>query len=154
MRKQIGTLKQLTVQPVTRPPYNQALHDFFEYLNGIKQPLPGQAKGLDLVVSDYLEHLWAQGSGRTEGSNILAALQDTQPHLKGKLMQSWRLMKAWVVHEIPNRAPPLSLQCLEIMVGYSLFKGVAEFALILLVFFFGFSELESFVCFSISCISC
>ena len=137
MRKQLGTLRQLTVQPVTRARYNQALDEFFEYLKDIKQPLPSKAKDLDLVVADYLEFLWAQGAGRTEGSNILAALQDTQPHLKGKLLQSWRLLKAWVVHEIPNRAPPLSLECLEIMVGYSLFKQRPQFALSLLVGFFG-----------------
>ena len=61
--------------------------------------LPHAAKQLDLIVSDYLEFLWAQGKGRTEGSNILAGLQDAQPHLKG------------ITHEVPNRAPPLSLDC-------------------------------------------
>ena len=99
--------------------------------------MPTSAKQLDLVVSEYLEYLWAKGDGRTEGSNVLAALQDNQPHLKGKLLQGWRLMKAWVVNDIPNRAPPLSLECLEIMVGYSLFKQRPQFALSLLVGFFG-----------------
>ena len=99
--------------------------------------LPHTAKQLDLVVSDYLEFLWAQGKGRTEGSNILAGLQDAQPHLKGSLKQSWRLMRTWVTHEVPNRAPPLSLDCLYVMVGYSLFKGWHTFALSLLLGFHG-----------------
>ena len=46
-------------------------------------------------------------------------------------------MKTWVVHEVPNRAPPLSLENLEVMVGYSLFKQQHQFALSLLVGFFG-----------------
>jgi len=112
------------------------LNDFFEYLKDIRQPLPTSAKDLDLVVSDYLECLWAKGVGRTEGSNVHAALQDTQPHLKGKLLQSWPLMKTWVVHEIPNRAPHLSLECLEVLVGYSLFQQRPQFALSLLLGFF------------------
>ena len=89
------------------------------------------------MVSDYLEFLWAEGSGRTEGSNVLAALQDSQPHLKGKLPQSWRLMKTWVVHEVPNRAPPLPLEFVQVMVGYSLFKARPLFALSLLVSYYG-----------------
>ena len=137
LRKQLGTLRQLTVQPITRGRYNQAMADFFEFLKTIRRTIPPSARELDLLVSDYLEHLWAAGSGRTEGSNILAALQDSQPHLKGQLQQSWRLMKTWVVHEVPNRAPPLSLENLETLVGYSLFKGRPLFALSLLVGFFG-----------------
>ena len=87
MRRQLGTLKQLTVQPTTCARYNQSLNDFFEYLKDARQVLPPSSTALDLVVSDYLEFLWAKGAGRTEGSNVLAALQDAQPHLKGKLLQ-------------------------------------------------------------------
>lgn len=137
MRKSLGTLKQLTVQPATRQRYNEALGNFFKFLDSIHRSIPPSAMELDLLVSDYLEHLWAKGFGRSTGSNTLAALQDSQPHLKGKLLQSWRLMKAWVVHEVPNRAPPLPLEHLEAMVGYSLFKQRPAFALSLLVGYFG-----------------
>ena len=82
-RKQLGTLKQLTVQPVTRARYDQALGEFFQFLKDVRKPLPPSARELDLLVSDYLEHLWATGKGRSCGSNTLAALQDSQPHLKG-----------------------------------------------------------------------
>ena len=137
MRKQLDTLKELTVQPVTRKRYDAALKQFFAFLTDNGQTLPNSHRELDLVVSDYLERLWAQGAGRTEGSNALAALQDSQPHLKGKLLQSWRLMKTWVVNEVPNRAPPLPLELLEAMVGYASFKGNHLFALSLLLGFFG-----------------
>ena len=46
-------------------------------------------------------------------------------------------MKAWVVHEVPNRAPPLPLEHVEAMVGYNLFKQRPLFALSLLLGFFG-----------------
>ena len=137
MRKQLGTLRQLTVQPTTRKRYDQALSDFFKFLKTIRRSIPSSAHELDLLVSDFLEQLWAEGQGRSAGSNVLAALQDSQPHLKGKLLQSWRLMKTWVVHEVPNRAPPLPLEHLEAMVGYNLFKQRPLFALSLLVGYFG-----------------
>ena len=134
-RRTLGTLKQLTVQPVTRERYTQARNDFYTWLAEEGLVLPTSAYQLDLVVSDYLEALWAQGKGRSCGSNVLAALQDAQPHLKGQLKQSWRLMKTWVTHEIPNRAPPLPLDALHLMVGYSLFKEQPLFALSLLTGF-------------------
>ena len=131
-RKTLGSLKSLMVQPVTRARYAKAREDFYSWLKDERLILPHQT-----MVSDYLEALWAQGKGRTEGSNILAGLQDVQPHLKGKLKMSWRLMKTWVTHEIPNRAPPLPLDCLHAMVGYSLFKGWQTFGLSLLLGFHG-----------------
>ena len=105
-RQQLGSLRSLTVQPVTRQRYDKARQDFYKWLQREKLLLATTAFQLDLQVSDYLEALWAQGKGRTEGSNLLAGLQDAQPHLKGKLKMSWRLMKTWVTHEIPNRAGP------------------------------------------------
>ena len=136
-RKTLGTLKSLTVQPVTRQRYDLALDKFFQYLRNEHLVLPRAAMAIDAMVSDYLEFLWAAGFGRTEASNLLAALQDQQPHLRGKLSQSWRLLKAWVTHEVPNRAPPMPLEVLEAMVGYALFKNEKLFALSLLIGFHG-----------------
>ena len=135
IRKQLGTLRSLTVQPVTRARYEKARDSFYHWLREENLVLPTSAYHLDLVVSDYLEALWAKGLGRTEGSNLLAALQDAEPHLKTKLKSSWRLMKTWVTHEVPNRAPPLSLDALHTLVGYALFKNWHEFALSLLLCF-------------------
>ena len=97
--------------------------------------MPAHHRELDTVASGYLEHLWAKGPGRATASNFLAALQDSQPQLKGKLAQSWRLMKAWVTNEIPNRAAPLPKEEIYAMVGYALFKEWPDFAITLLLGF-------------------
>ena len=136
-RRKLGSLKSLTVQPVTRARYQQSREMFYEWLRAENLLLPHSPFQLDMVVSDYLEFLWAQGKGRTTGSNLLASLQDAQPHLKGKLKSSWRLMKTWVTHKIPNRTPPLSLDVLHLLVGYALFKEQPLFALSLLLAFHG-----------------
>ena len=47
----------------------------------------------DDMLSDYIEHLWASGEGRALASDTVAALQDAEPHLKGKLQFTWRLLK-------------------------------------------------------------
>lgn len=136
-RKTLGPLRNLTVQPVTRERYKQSLDLFFQYLKEEQLLLPKQARELDALLSDYLEHLWAKGLGRAAASNVLAAVQDQQPYVKGKLPQSWRLLKTWVTHEIPNRAPPLPRDVLFAMVGYSLFKGWSHMAITLLLGYYG-----------------
>eukprot|EP00438_Fugacium_kawagutii_P015982 Skav227119 [mRNA] locus=scaffold199:491231:496900:+ [translate_table: standard] len=137
VRKNLGSLKSLTVQPRTKARYEVSLQRFFRFLKGEALSLPKKREQMDALVSDYLEHLWSSGEGRAEGSTILAALQDNDPKLKHRLPGSWRLMKAWVTHEVPNRAPPFSEQVLQAMVGWSRFHGHHSFALSLLVGFFG-----------------
>ena len=119
VRKSLGKLKDLTVQPRTRHRYDQSLRQFLDWLTREGLSLPTQASQMDNLVSDYLE------------------LQDHDPNLKKKLPGSWRLMKAWNTAEIPNRAPPLTLNLLNALCGWSVLQECPEFGLSLRVAFFG-----------------
>ena len=137
VRSKLGSLKGLTVQPRTRERYTDCLNRFFDWLAGEGLVLPKRQNLLDGLVSDYLEHLWAVGEGKSIANNTLAALQDRDPSLKRKLPASWRLLKAWTSVEIPNRAPPLTLQVLDALCGWSIFNYCPTFGLSLRVAFFG-----------------
>ena len=137
IRKDLGSLKSLTVQPVTRMRYHESLQSFFDYLKREGLVLPRLRDLLDPIVSDYLEFLWSEGEGRAKASTFLASLQDYDPKLKGMLPGSWRLMKAWTIHEVPVRAPPLTESVLKAMVGWAIFNDQSSFALSLLVGFHG-----------------
>jgi hypothetical protein len=126
-RAQLGPLRNLTVQPKTRERYTKAVERFHIYLREQDIILPRQRQQLDPILSDYLENLWAQGEGRSLASDTLAGLQDRDPHLKGHLVYSWRLLKAWVSNEIPSRAPPLTEQALQTLAGHALFSGFPVF---------------------------
>ena len=104
VRSKLGSPKGLTVQPRTRERYTDCLNRLFDWLAGEGLALPKRQALLDGLVSDYLEHLWATGEGKSIANNTLAALQDRDPSLKRKLPGSWRLLKAWTTVEIPNRA--------------------------------------------------
>ena len=136
VRKNLGSLKSLTVQPKTKARYQAALDNFFTYLRGEGLTLPKKRDHMDSLVSDYVEHLWAAGDSRSEASNFLAGLQDFDPKLKHCLPGSWRLMKTWTVNEVPNRAPPFSEKVLHAMVGWARFHGYHSFGLSLLVGFY------------------
>ena len=137
VRARLGSLRQLTVQPKTRERYTKAVNHFYRFLNERQIELPRQRANLDPLVSDFLEHIWSEGEGRSLASDTLAGLQDRDPRLKGQLVCSWRLLRTWSANEIPARAPPLSEQALQTLVGHALFNSNYTFALSLLVGFFG-----------------
>ena len=137
LRKNLGTLRSLTVQPQTRKRYSEGMDRFYDYLAREELVLPKKREDMDQLVSDYIEFLWAEGEGRATASNFLAALQDKDPKLKGLLPLSWRLMKTWTTNEVPNRAPPLTETILKAMAGWSFFNEKFKFGLSLLVAFYG-----------------
>ena len=137
VRESLGTLKQLTVQPKTRARYDKALAQFWNYLRQHGLTLPTRLQALDGLLSDYIEHLWMTGAGKGLASDTVASLQDAEPHTKGHLHGTWRLLKAWSQNEIPNRAPPLPEEALRAMVGYALFHKQIAFGLSLLLGYYG-----------------
>ena len=137
IRSQLGPLRNLTVQPATRTRYDKALQQFFAFLTQNDIALPKQRYLLDSSASEYVEHLWSVGEGRALAADTIAALQDSQPQLRGQLHGTWRLLKTWNASEIPNRAPPMPVEVLEAMVGHAIFHGRPLFALSLLFGFYG-----------------
>ena len=135
-RQQLGTLRQLTVQPATRVRYDRALDSFLRFLQNSNLQLPRRRELIDPLAAEYLEHLWFSGQGRGLASDTLASLQDQDPRLKGQLQLSWRLLKTWHTHEIPSRAPPFPEFILHCLVGWGLLQKEFGFSVSLLVGFY------------------
>ena len=136
-RQALGPLRQLTVQPSTRNRYDAAIDHFLRFLRENSLTLPTRRDLLDPLVCDFLEHLWSSGFGRALASDCVAGLQNQDPKLRSHLPGSWRLLKAWAVNEIPNRAPPLPEHILHAMCGWACFHQHYAFAVSLLVGFYG-----------------
>ena len=137
VRKELGSLKNMTVQPSTRKRYDNALNEFFAWLKTETLELPRKKEQMDSLVAEYLEWLWSSGDGRAKANDTVAALQDFDPKLKGRYQLSWRLLRTWSTSEIPNRAPPLPQEALHAMVGFALCNNAPHFGLSLLVAFYG-----------------
>ena len=137
VRKTLGTLKQLTVQPKTRLRYEAARMKFYTFLKHNNLQLPRQRDKLDALVAEYIEHLWMSGEGRGLASDTVASLQDFDPKLRGTLLVTWRLLKTWHINEVPNRAPPIPEMALQAMVGWAIFHEHHHFALSLMIGFYG-----------------
>ena len=136
VRRGLGTLRELTVQPSTRKRYDKALQEFFNFLKHEGLDLPTSRAKMDPIVCDYLEELWATGKGRAQACDTLAGLQDSQPSLRHHLPGAWRLLRTWQANEIPSRAPPLPEHIVWAMAGWALFHQWTSFALSLLIGFY------------------
>ena len=136
VRKKLGPLKELTVRPRTKARYEEARQGFYSFLHNNKLVLPTKRAELDPIVSEYIEHLWATGEGRSKANDTVAGLQDKDPRLKGCLQSCWRLLKTWSLNEIPNRAPPLPEVVVQAMAGRAIMRNELSFALSLLVGFY------------------
>eukprot|EP00435_Cladocopium_sp_Y103_P023550 s785_g5.t1 len=136
-RKQLGSLRDLAIQPSTRKRYDLALDKFFKFLRFEGITLPRRKDLLDQIAVEYLEHLWSSGEGRALASDTIAAIQHQEPHVKGSLVESWRLLKVWSSNELPNRAPPFPEVVVQAIAGRALIKNDPDFALSILVGFYG-----------------
>lgn len=134
-RKQLGTLRSLTVSDKTRARYDNATEKFYTWLHANYLQLPRKREQLDGLLAEYVEHLWSAGVGRAQACDTLAGLQDRDPKLKGHLQLSWRLTRTWSTNEIPNRAPPLPQEAVLAMVGWAHFHGHFSFGVSFLVAF-------------------
>ena len=136
-RRRLGSLRNLTVQSKTRARYNKAMDRYRNFLREEDRPYPRDAAHQDYVLSHYIEHLCKTGEGRALACDNVAAVQDFHPFLRGHLPSAWRLLKTWSSNELPNRAPPLSLDALQVLTGHALFNDKPLFALSLLLGFHG-----------------
>ena len=136
-RRRLGPLRNLSVQSKTRDRYNKALDKYKSFLKDEGRVFPRDAPGHDYLLSQYIEFLWETGEGRALACDTIASVQDQQPALRGHLPSAWRLMRTWQTNEIPNRAPPLPVEALHVLVGYALFSGNGLFGLSLLLAFHG-----------------
>ena len=135
-RRRLGPLRNLSVQSKTRDRYNKALDKYKSFLKDEGRVFPRDAPGQDYLLSQYIEFLWETGEGRALACDTIASVQDQQPALRGHLPSAWRLMRTWQTDEIPNRAPPLPVEALHVLVGYAL-SGNGLFGLSLLLAFHG-----------------
>ena len=87
-RRNLGPLRNLTVQSKTRDRYNKALEKYKNYLKDEGRVFPRDAAGHDYLLSQYIEFLWETGEGRALACDTIASVQDQQPAIRGHLPSS------------------------------------------------------------------
>ena len=118
LRKEAGTLKDLTITHRTRIRYTLAVKRFFTWLDD--RSCGSSVEEFDSLLCTYLEYLWKQGEGKSWANDVCSGLQHFVPSLRSHLNGSWRLLRAWGKTAIPNRACPMTLSVLQAFLGLAL----------------------------------
>eukprot|EP00971_Amphidinium_carterae_P331288 6464771-Amphidinium_carterae.1 len=109
-RSALGKWSNLVVLPSTLHCYTDSVQRFVDWLRLNQHPFPTTPLRCDRACSAFLEELWECGEAKSEAANVLSGIQHFLPFMRHKLLSSWRLYTAWSKHELPRRAPPLSME--------------------------------------------
>ena len=116
-RRDLGTLRDLVVSQRTSDRYTKAVCAFLEFNKGDGGHIPRTFAGLDKALMRWIENLWESGDSKGVATNGIAGCQHLVPGCRNRLSGAWRLLSAWSRHELPARAPPLTLSMVRALAG-------------------------------------
>ena len=137
LRREAGSLRDLTITPKTRMRYNSAVEKLSKWLHFTGRPCGACVEEFDSLLCVYLEYLWKQGDSKSWANDVCSGLQHFIPSLRTHLGGSWRLLRAWGKIEIPNRACPMTPLVVQAFLGLALEELHLQDALVLSLCFHG-----------------
>ena len=117
------------VTKITLGRYTRCSNAFFEWVVTEGKRLPSVTVAFDDVIAEDVEYMWEDGGSQADTRYTIAGLEYFVKGLKRQLNLSWSLMKAWKMHELPSRAPPVLVLFLHAIAGWFLRNGLPEAAI-------------------------
>ena len=91
MRARLGPLRNNQLKPGTLKRYGDAVNNFFSWMDRMSLPVPPRTGDFDVLLCEYLEHLWQEGDALALAGDTLSGLTHEVKNLKGSLRESWAL---------------------------------------------------------------
>ena len=120
LRREAGSLRDLTITPKTWIRYNSAVEQFFKWLGFTGRPCGSCVEEFGSLLYVYLEYLWKQGDSKSWANDVCSGLQHSIPTSRTRFSGSWRLLRAWGKTETRNRACPMTLLVAQAFLGLAL----------------------------------
>ena len=134
-RRRLGSLASRVVTPVTFQRYWRACSCFFNYLRLSEVQFPRNLYEYDMVLCQYVEHVWQEGEPKGLVGDLLSGLGHFLPPLKRHMSGAWRLHAAWGKLELPCRAWPLTKRQVCGLAGLMVGWGFPDAAMCVLLGF-------------------
>jgi integrase len=119
VRGDLGTLARLRIPANTRKRYGFVVQKFFVFLEIRGKSMPTDPDTLDTELCDYTEECWENGDPRGWCMDLLSGIAKFEPSLKHSYPLARTFVETWKLHELPERAAPMSLELVKAMVGYT-----------------------------------
>lgn len=132
------TLQFLGLKPRSLRCYKRALHNFFTWLEEEEIPLPSKYRVLDLLVAQYLEHLWLDDAHLTYAGHTLSAFRRFYPQLRFRLPTAKQYFANWKSAHVCKQAVPMPAEVVMAIAGLALEVQEVRFAAAILVGFLTF----------------
>ena len=132
------SLRFLGLKPRTLQCYENALRNFFLWLEDESEDLPARFTHLDRQVSQYLEHLWLDDVNVTYAGHLLSSLRRFHPQSRYRLPLSRQLFSNWKAVITPKQAVPMPAVVTMAIAGAALAIDDDRFAVLLLLGFAAF----------------
>ncbi len=85
----------------------------------MNKDLPSVCDMLDDELCEYVEECWENGDPRGWCVDLMSGIAKFDPALKGSYPLARAFVDTWKLHELPERAPPVSLELLKALVSYT-----------------------------------
>ena len=144
-RADIGRLSNTLIKPYTAQLYTVACEWFFSWMFANNLLVPIDTIEFDDMVAEAIESAWEEGESRALVGNVLSGLEHFVTGLRGSLKRGWKLWRQWGLQELPDRAPPLSLEGAMAMAGVLWDRGWLLEALLLVFAFDAFLRTSEFM---------
>jgi integrase len=121
-RASLGRLNDLRIPASLRNRYAKAVNRFFSFLARRHKVLPNDMDLLDQELCEFVEETWEEGQPRSWCLECLSGIGKFEPSLQNQFPLARAFVETWKRHELPERAPPLSIDMLKALCTYALNK--------------------------------
>lgn len=129
----MATLQFLGLQPRSLRCYKKALRNFFTWLDEEEIPLPSKFRQLDLLVAQFLEHLWMDDAHLTYAGHTLSAFRRFYPQLRFRLPTAKQYFANWKSSHVCKQAVPMPAEVCMAIAGVAVDVQEFRFAATLLL---------------------
>jgi integrase len=100
-------LRDSRVTPDTLQRYKQAVQGFLRWSEEQHEE-PETVEELDNLLAEYIEDLFAEGTGYDQGKNVFFRILFFRPRWRGQLPEAHSALKGWERKRVVNSHPPMS----------------------------------------------
>ena len=121
------------LQTITLRRYRKALSRFFDFLSRFSLRLQRNSFQLDLILSEYIHHLYNTDQSETAAADTISAPARLFPRCRRAIPTSWSFLNNWRKTISRSRALPCSASLCRALATIALLKSDVAYALALLI---------------------
>ena len=144
-RQSIGDLLDLSLTKARVVRNRKAANSFLLWARRKRYQLTFCNQTLVQAIIEYMREAWQDGESKEMVSDLLQSFKHLMPSETIPLGQAWRLYRQWAAKELPDQAPPCTLQEVLAYAGLAFQEGKGRCGTVCLGAYDGFLRTGEFL---------